>query len=174
MHCILDKVEDSDSVADGRVQMGTVWAEQQVALAVHCPQQIVELEIRLHGCKSSPLVHLPTQEIDLQYCSNRKVGYRLCSRRQKILTSFRFWNFSARPVNSFSSAPVSVWLGKDPRGSLGGFSAGKVGKGERAIHSICPRYFVLQVLRARLLWLLSWKFDSQIPLKARAPRPHLP
>jgi hypothetical protein len=111
--------------------MGTVWAEQQVALAVHCPQQIVELEIRLHGCKSSPLVHLPTQEIDLQYCSNRKVGYRLCSRRQKILTSFRFWNFSARSVNSFSSAPVSVWLGEDPRGSLGGFSAGTGEKWER-------------------------------------------
>lgn len=137
---ILDEVEDSDPVADGRVQMGAVWAEQQVALAVDCSKQVGEFEVCLHGRRwSISQPKMSTKLSTLQQRANRQVGYRQCS-PPKILGLFG--NFLAGPANSFSSVPTPILthpgqgLGK---GTLGprpfGLGLGKVEKGS-TIHPI--------------------------------------
>lgn len=47
-HILLYKVEDSHSVSDWREQMSAIWTEEEVALAVHSPQEVGELEVSLH------------------------------------------------------------------------------------------------------------------------------
>lgn len=42
---LLDQVEDGDSVSHGREEKRPIRTEQQVALAVHSPKQIGELDI---------------------------------------------------------------------------------------------------------------------------------
>lgn len=42
---ILHQIEDSNPVPHGREQMGAIWAEEQVALAVYRAEQIGKLEI---------------------------------------------------------------------------------------------------------------------------------
>jgi hypothetical protein len=44
-HHPLDEVEYRDAVADGREQTCAVWGEEQVAAAVHGPQQVGELGV---------------------------------------------------------------------------------------------------------------------------------
>jgi len=40
---ILNKIEDSDAIAHGREEMGSVWAEQEVAPTVNCSQEVGKL-----------------------------------------------------------------------------------------------------------------------------------
>jgi len=87
---ILDEIEDGDPVADGREQVGAVGAEEQVALAVHGPQQVGELEIRLHGRpwsiaqSSSALMLLGSRGVLSRYGlwirnTGNQAEYRRCS-----------------------------------------------------------------------------------------------
>lgn len=132
--CILDEVEDSDPVADGREQMSAVRAEQEVALAVDCSKQVGELEVCLHGRLWSISKPREIQISTLQQSANRQSGISPVLAAKNSRTVWELFSgagefFLLSP--DVHQAPSRSGLGEgtlDPRPF--GLGTGESGKGE--------------------------------------------